>query len=123
MKILLISIFGVLGVLSRYSLDSYFSQKNLNFPLSTFIANIIGCIICGSLFYLINQKTNSNIQVYQALIIGFCGGLTTFSSYSLQVFNMINTNDFIKAFSYLFLSTLFGCLSIFLGMKIAQSLN
>ena len=64
MKILSIAIFGVLGVLTRYSIDSFFNQISNNkdqfFPYATFSANIIGCFIAGFLYSLINQKVEAD---------------------------------------------------------------
>jgi CrcB protein len=120
LKILSIIIFGVLGILARYSIDSFFSQvsndKEQLFPYATLSSNIIGCFIAGLLYSLISHKA-SNSEVYLLIIIGFCGGLTTFSSYALQSVTMIEAGNFLKPIIYLVASPTLGLLSVFLGMK------
>lgn len=123
MKIFLISIFGVLGILSRYSIDTYFSSKSYNLPISTLIANLLGCILCGFIFTLFTYKPNLSFNLYQALIIGFCGGLTTFSSYSLQAVTLFQAGALDKSILYFVLSPVLGCISLYLGMKISHLLS
>jgi CrcB protein len=124
LKLLSISIFGVLGVLTRYSIDIFFNQfsshKEQLFPYATLSANIIGCFIAGFLYTLINQKVE-NSEFYLLIIIGFCGGLTTFSSYALQSMTMLNSGELIKPLLYLTVSPILGLLSLFFGMKISLS--
>jgi CrcB protein len=110
----------MLGVLTRYSIDSFFnnlsSNKDQLFPYATLSANIIGCFIAGLLYSFINHKV-SNSETYLLIIIGFCGGLTTFSSYALQSMTMFESGQVLKPFIYLTLSPALGLLFVFLGIK------
>ena len=118
MKIILISIFGVLGVLSRYSIESFFGNKNHIFPISTLLANVLGCFLAGSLYTLMSQKDSANQMYYLTIIIGFCGGLTTFSGYALQSLGIMESGQLIKAITYLVLSPALGLLCVYAGMKV-----
>ena len=119
MKVLAIGICGILGVYSRYFLDKAIDANVSNFPYSTLSANLVGCFLVGFFYILANQNANSFI--FPALIVGYCGGFTTFSSYSFQIFQMLNSGHVIKAFVYLTLSSLFGVLMVMAGMRGANT--
>lgn len=103
----LIAIFtgGGIGAAARYligvNLAKYFE---INLPLATFAVNIIGSFIIGFLYFWFIEKTDLNPALKLALTVGFCGGLTTFSTFSLELFEMIANHQFIHAFSYAILS-------------------
>jgi CrcB protein len=116
MNLIFISVFGVLGVLSRYSLDILFLNKNQLLPTQTILANFLGCLIAGVLYSLITEKFG-NTQLWNLAIIGFCGGLTTFSSFALQAFQSIEQGHLLKAYGYLLLFPIIGLFGIYIGMK------
>ena len=118
MKIILISIFGVLGVLSRYSIETFLGNKNQDFPFATLFANVIGCLLAGVLYTLMSQKDSTNQQLYLTIIIGFCGGLTTFSSYALQSLGLMQTGSVLKAVIYLVISPALGLICVLAGIKL-----
>jgi CrcB protein len=120
MKIVLISIFGVLGVLSRYSIETFIGNKNHIFPIATLIANVLGCLLAGCLYTLMSQKDSANQQYYLTIIIGFCGGLTTFSGYALQSLGIMESGQMLKAITYLILSPTLGLLCVLAGMKLTS---
>lgn len=117
MKIVFIGIFGVLGIYSRYFLDTFINNDQSSFPVSTLIANSIGCLIAGVLYCFISHKYQS--PYLQPMLIGFCGGLTTFSSYSLQTLNLITAEQTLKGLTYLVLSPSLGILFVFIGFKLS----
>ena len=73
--------------------------------------NTLGCIVAGTLMALLQQKSQSQ-QLYKIIIIGFCGGLTTFSAFILQGFNLIHEGEKIKTMAYLIGSPLLGLISL-----------
>lgn len=102
---LLIAVLGLLGVLCRYGIDRLLTDWNLNFPVSTLAINIIGCAVAGSIAALDRSLTS---PWSQALMVGFCGGFTTFSAYALQAVTLIERGRLAASMIYLFLSPALG---------------
>lgn len=117
MDILLVLAFGVVGVGLRFAIDRYFSTSSLEFPWTTFLINIIGCGVAGLLMGLSRDKF-SDLNV--PLIIGFCGGFTTFSSFGLQCFQMFERGEFWLATIYVVLTPLACIVSTTGGVYLAR---
>lgn len=116
MMLFYLGIFGILGVFTRFALDTYLNSSE--FPLGTLVANILGCLITGIIFTVIQNKTH---LIANYFLIGFCGALTTFSSYSLQGFTFLNDRQMMKGLGYLFASPVLGVLFIFIGTIISKN--
>lgn len=116
MKCLSIFIGGGLGSILRY-LVTLFAKKTLMFPLiGTFFVNIIGCFIIGFVFALTVNKINNFPHILRLFITtGFLGGLTTFSTLNLEVFELIKNGKILYGILYFTLSCSIGLLSTYLG--------
>lgn len=112
---------GGLGAVTRY-LVGVNMVKNLpvNFPFATFLVNIIGSFLIGFLYFFFLDKTQLNPALKMALTVGFCGGLTTFSTFSLELFEMIENQRFMNAFAYVILSVIICLVSVFIGVCCAK---
>ena len=121
-NILLIFIGGGLGSVCRYLVSEIIFLKKFDFPYPTFISNVLGCFLIGlALGWSIkNSELNSSLIIL--FTVGFCGGFTTFSSFSQESLNLINNNQFFYFFSYLILSITIGVLFVFIGTKIGKYL-
>lgn len=121
MKLIAISAFGVLGVLSRYFVDSYFAKKTTTaFPIGIFTVNLVGCFLIGILFSLTKKQILTSEQA-QVFSIGFLGALTTFSTFSMDVFKLIFVNgQYALGSAYLIISPLAGLLMTWGGFAISQ---
>ncbi len=116
-QILLVGAGGAAGSILRF-LTSEVTNKSyaLSFPLATFIINIIGCFCIGLFINLIPSSSNLKFL----LIVGFCGGFTTFSTFSRETFDLINSNQMALAFVYTIASCVLGVCAVWLGMFLTK---
>jgi len=110
---------GGIGSVARYLL-SYFLTKNntTQFPWATFIANGLGCLLIGLLFGYIQKNNVQNETLKLLLITGFCGGFTTFSTFSLENIQFIQNQNYNLAILYTITSLAVGFLCIIIGFKL-----
>lgn len=107
--ILAVFIGGGMGSVSRYLLSRSISSNftNIN-PLGTFVANLISTIILGIILYLAGSKLEISNTVKALLIIGFCGGFSTFSTFSYETFELLRAESYFFAFANVFVSLILG---------------
>jgi len=117
---LLVALFGAAGSVLRYSL--YLITPRffyLNFPVSTVLVNLLGSFFIGVCVSLFDKSIiTENIRIFIA--IGLLGGFTTFSTFSMDLFNLLNKSLYIEMISYLVFSVLGGVLLFFAGYKIVS---
>lgn len=116
-QLVLVALGGALGSILRY-LTSWWIGKQFSyvFPLATFIVNTLGCFIIGFLIGLsIYYRIFDNGLKY-LLIIGFCGGYTTFSTFSAESFKLFETGNYWTLALYVAGSVLLGILAVWAGV-------
>ncbi len=112
MKWILIFIGGGLGSALRYSFFTLNKKDNfLQLPIGTILANFLACIVMAVLLYLISKKyINPTIWSYLGLI-GFCGGFSTFSTFSMETAMLIKSGMWWAAILNILVS-LISCIGI-----------
>ena len=119
-EILLVGAGGMIGSILRMiilKLNIY----NISLPVNTFLANILGCFLVGILIKYsagLSKEISENLNNF--LIVGFCGGFTTFSAYSVDSLNLLNDDKIIMFLIYSVLSSIIGILFCYLGMNIVK---
>ena len=106
---------GALGCLTRYGLSEWvYAWAGKTFPYGILAANVLGSLIIGFVAVLLMQHVTSE-WLRGAIIIGFLGGFTTFSSFSLDTVTMLQEGLVMKAFVYVLLSVILCLLATALG--------
>ena len=108
---------GGLGSMALYGFTRWIDQKASGIPWATFAANMLSCLILG---ILIGIQLNNDLGVQKRLLLmtGFCGGFSTFSTFSGEIYHMATQQQIGLAFFYVGASLLIGLLLVFIGIKI-----
>jgi CrcB protein len=91
---------GALGSVLRYLLGRLVQgATHAGFPVGTLTVNVAGCLLVGALSrYFLNNELHPVLK--SALIVGFCGGFTTFSAFSLETIGLLSGGVAAKALVY-----------------------
>jgi fluoride exporter len=108
---------GALGSIGRYWMASTIDGRfNTAFPHGTVAVNILGCFIIGMLAGM--QGLSANIRLF--LMVGLCGGFTTFSAFSLQTLTFMRDGLLLRAGSNVLLSVMLCLLATWAGLALIQ---
>lgn len=120
-KLLLIFIGSGLGGVARY-LVSGWVQKSTDslFPVGTLAVNFIGCLLAGFLSVVLTQRLMIREETRTALLVGVLGGYTTFSTFGLETFYLINGGLFARAAANVGISVLTCLAAVWFGYRAAQ---
>lgn len=123
LNILAVFLGGGIGACLRYLTGTCcVNLFKINLPIATFLVNIIGCFLIGFLYIIFVEKIQSTNPLKLLLTVGFCGGLTTFSTFSAELFEMIQNQQFLHASLYAVLSVIIGCVAVYFGGSCARFL-
>ncbi|MCO5233883.1 MAG: fluoride efflux transporter CrcB [Chitinophagales bacterium] len=119
-NLIYVGIGGAAGSILRYLISLYFSNYNHHsFPKGTFIVNALGCLLIGISIGIIEKYLI--LSEYRLLLItGFCGGFTTFSTFSFESIMLFNNGHIMTAISYILLSVITGIVLIALGLYLTK---
>ena len=120
-KILSIAIGGAFGAVARYLINvSPLNAVFDKFPLPTFVINVTGSFLIGFLMILFADKYSSNENLRMAIIVGFLGAFTTFSTFEMEMFGLVREKQLVTAFVYLALSILVGFIGVVAGVSLGR---
>jgi fluoride exporter len=117
-----IALGGALGSVLRFLLSTRIYQwLGRDFPYGTLSVNVLGCLLMGFLFVFMADRLLSP-EWRATVLVGFLGGFTTFSSFSMETMLLIEQSAYVKALLNMLLSVGLCLIATWLGMVIARQL-
>ncbi|HEY7380868.1 MAG TPA: fluoride efflux transporter CrcB [Gaiella sp.] len=112
---------GALGALSRYGVDTFVERRSDSlFPWSTFAINVSGCLAVGFLIAALVDRHRAPQWLRTALVMGFCGGYTTFSTFAQETLDLLEEGDARVAIASVVANVALGTLAVLLGVKLGR---
>jgi CrcB protein len=117
---------GAVGTLLRYWIGHWLKSHPWGqvFPIGTLFINVAGSFILAFATVVIQTRLRPEYADHMNLLIciGFCGGFTTFSTFELETYSLMNNKSYLLAFGNVASSVLAGYTGVLLGVKLAQFL-
>ena len=117
-SLILVFFGGGIGSSIRFIVTKYFNKNLISFPIGTSISNLVGCFIIGSLIAYYDRNSIPKKDIFLFISVGFCGGLTTFSTFLLDIFEMLKNENYQNIIPYFSVNFFLGFISIALGFLI-----
>ena len=114
---------GAVGALLRFwTSNGVHILLGRSFPFGTLSVNILGSMAMGLLYVLFLERMTVEPEVRAALLVGFLGAFTTFSTFSIETLNLVEQAEYVKAITNIVFSVL-GCVfAAWIGMKIGRQI-
>src|SRR5579875_2100239 len=122
---LAVTLGGALGTLARYILSVLMISLSRELPFGTIVINVLGCFLIGFFGTLTLAQGRfpmpENLRLF--VMVGICGGFTTFSSFSLQTLDLLRSGSLMRASLNVFVSIVFCLVAVAFGHILAAHMN
>ena len=120
-QILAIAAGGAVGSVMRYAVSTgVYSMLGRNFPYGTLAVNVIGSFLMGLLFVLMVERLDMSAVWRMAVLVGFLGAFTTFSTFSIETVNLLQGGDFLRALLNIVISVVFCLVATWIGFRLGR---
>jgi fluoride exporter len=123
-NILLVGAGGFIGSIARYLLSGWVLHHTLGgkFPWSTFVVNVLGCLLIGVLSGMIERLEWFTPQMRLLLLTGLLGGFTTFSTFGLETVFLLRRGEVLIAVAYTLSSVAVCITAVWVGLRLIELL-
>ncbi|MCR5180390.1 MAG: fluoride efflux transporter CrcB [Bacteroidaceae bacterium] len=118
-EILLVGAGSFFGGSARY-LVSYILRSAAGFPWGTFVVNVLGCLLIGLLWGWSSRSLHATSSLMLFLSVGFCGGFTTFSTFSKEGLALLQSGSYGLYAIYVLASVALGLLAVLVGFSVTK---
>ncbi|MDH6342463.1 CrcB protein [Parabacteroides sp. PFB2-12] len=120
-QLLWVGLGGGIGSIFRYLTSVWVLKRYAaDFPLATFVVNMVGCLLIGLIVGLSFRAQWIDQHMKLFLVTGFCGGYTTFSTFSLENWGLLEAGNYTSLFLNIVGSVLLGILAVWIGLWLAK---
>lgn len=120
-QILAIAAGGAIGSVLRYAVSTgVYSMFGRNFPYGTLAVNVAGSFLMGFLFVLMVERLDMSGMWRMAILVGFLGAFTTFSTFSIETVNLLQAGDFLRALLNITISVAFCLVATWVGFRLGR---
>lgn len=120
-NLLLIFLGGGLGSLARFGVGRALAGWSLSMPYGTLAANVLACVVLGFFTGLVALRASDTVVPFRAFIaVGFCGGFSTFSTFSNETLQLLLNNRWVEAVLNIGLSVILCLMASFLGLWLGK---
>jgi len=114
---------GAAGALLRFWVaNGVYQLLGRGFPYGTLAVNVLGSLAMGLLYVLLLERSTASPELRAALLVGFLGAFTTFSTFSIETFNLIEQAELFKAGLNMLLSVSACLIACWFGLVIGRQL-
>jgi CrcB protein len=118
---LAIALGGALGALGRYAVDALIERRTESvFPWATFTINMTGCLAVGFLVAALVDRHRAPTWLRAGLVVGFCGGFTTFSTFAQETLDLTESRHVVVAATTVSISVALGLLAVYVGARLGR---
>ncbi len=122
-KVLLIALAGAAGTLARYWISGGVNRAaGIGFPWGTVTVNLLGCFLFGLVWIMAEERALIGPAARTVILIGFMGGLTTFSSLAGDTMGLLRDAQYLRAFGNVALQNIAGLALLWLGIVTGRAL-
>jgi len=108
---------GAFGALMRFWVSSAtYAVLGRAFPYGTLMVNVLGSLLMGFLFIWLTERSSLPPEWRSLILVGFLGAFTTFSTFSLETFNLLQGGEVSKALFNIFFSVVLCLLATWIGV-------
>lgn len=122
--VIAVAIGGALGSVARYALNVLAENRlGADFPWGILIVNVLGSFAIGVLFVLLVERPGLSEAWRAFLMVGFLGGFTTFSTFSLQALELLQTGRYLESAAYVLGSMVLSIIGCLVGILLMRHLG